>query len=151
MLHHYIPPYNIPVPTVTTDEFLRQAVDDIITILTTPSKDIDPQLQVGNTTKNALLQVAKILKTADKLPNAVPSIVPSIVPASSKVISPQKLPFLLVPDIQQSPRVTPVQVVPRVQSTELSPKLNKTWKRSDDSPILSHYNLQNRNKGSYCH
>lgn len=54
-------PHTIPFPHITTDDFIRQAASDIITLLTHPPPLSHPSLSVGDTTKNGLLQLATIL------------------------------------------------------------------------------------------
>ena len=62
-------PTVIPYPEVKLEDFLRQAASDIITILTPPpSTTITSSLQAGDTTKNALLDIATIFHRADDLP-----------------------------------------------------------------------------------
>ena len=52
-------PHTIPYPKVTTDDYLRQAADDIIHILTnSPSRTV-PTLEAGDPVRNALLKLAE--------------------------------------------------------------------------------------------
>ena len=53
-------PHNIPFPKVSTDDYLKQATQDIIQLLTHPIAQL-PYLQVGDVTKNAILQIAQML------------------------------------------------------------------------------------------
>ena len=46
---------------------------DIITLLPSPPSKTTPQLEAGDSTRNALLKLADILHTADKLPTTLPS------------------------------------------------------------------------------
>ena len=82
-------PKDIPFPKVNLDDFLRQAAMDIITILSSPPTNNSQSLEVGDTTKNALLKIAQILHRAEDLPQlpclqSVPNVVKTNV-ASSKV------------------------------------------------------------------
>ena len=52
-------PALVQVPKVTTDDFLRQAALDIITILTQPPTHDKITLEAGDETRNALLKIAK--------------------------------------------------------------------------------------------
>ena len=52
---------------MTTDDFLRQATNDIIHILTKPPNTTFPTLKAGDPTRNALLEVATLLNRVDKL------------------------------------------------------------------------------------
>ena len=65
-------PTVVPFPKVSTDDFLRQAATDIITILTEPPSSTTPTLEAGDGTRNALLKIAETLKRADKLPEPTP-------------------------------------------------------------------------------
>lgn len=56
-------PEKINFPAVTTEDFLRQAAQDIISLLTHPPSTIIPSLHAGDTTRNALLDLATILQT----------------------------------------------------------------------------------------
>ena len=53
-------PHNIPCSKVSTEDYLKQATDDIIQLLTNPVAQL-PFLQIGDTTKNALLQISESL------------------------------------------------------------------------------------------
>ena len=61
-------PKVISFPKVTTDNFLRQVAEDIISILTAPPTPTTPSLEVGNTIRNELLKIATVLKIIDILP-----------------------------------------------------------------------------------
>ena len=61
-------PASITFPEIKLDDFLLQAADDIITVLTQPPSSTTPTLQAGDLTKNTLLELAKILNQADDLP-----------------------------------------------------------------------------------
>ena len=50
-------PYTIAIPPITTDNFLTQAASDIITLLTCPPSNVPSTLQIGDLTKNGLLQL----------------------------------------------------------------------------------------------
>ena len=55
-------PHSLPFPKVSTDDFLRQAAMDIVTILTNPTETtLTPTLAAGDETHNALLQLANLL------------------------------------------------------------------------------------------
>ena len=65
-------PSNIPFPEIKLDDFLRQTAGGIISILTAPPKSIIPTMNVGDTTRNALLELARILKASKTLPKLLP-------------------------------------------------------------------------------
>ena len=69
-------PHSIPIPTISMEDYLLQAVDDIISILKSPSTTILPTLKEGNATRNAILEIATTLKTA--LPPPPPSTTASV-------------------------------------------------------------------------
>ena len=52
-------PTTIPFPQVKSDDFLRQAAEDIISILTQPPSTVFSSLQAGNPTRNALILLAE--------------------------------------------------------------------------------------------
>ena len=51
----------IDFPQVTADSFIQQALQDIVTLLANPPPTTVPSLQVGDTTKHGLLQIASLL------------------------------------------------------------------------------------------
>ena len=55
------------------EDYLLQAVDDIISILKSPSPTILPTLKKGNATRNAILEIATMLKTALAPPSPLPT------------------------------------------------------------------------------
>ena len=62
-------PHSIPFPQVKLQDHLKQAASDIVSILATPPSTTVPTLEAGDETKNAILQLASILKRADKIPH----------------------------------------------------------------------------------
>ena len=60
-------PEVISFPKVNTDNFLRYAAEDIISILAVLPTPTTPSLEVGDPTRNELLKIAKILKRTDIL------------------------------------------------------------------------------------
>ena len=83
-------PTNVPFPQVKLADFLKQAAEDIITILITPPSTSAPSLQAGDPVRNALLTLAKQLKRIDTIPEPVtieaptPRVVPTAVPIHLK-------------------------------------------------------------------
>ena len=61
-------PTVIPYPKINLDDYLRQATDDIISILTNPPHHTTPTLKLGDKTKNALLKIAKIFHRDEPIP-----------------------------------------------------------------------------------
>jgi hypothetical protein len=60
-------PKTIPFPEVSTEDYLTQAASDILSILQRPPSNL-PYLAYGDTTKNALVQIAKLLGRAAPAP-----------------------------------------------------------------------------------
>ena len=58
-------PHTIPIPNITTNNFLTQAASDIITLHTCLPSHIPSTLQLGNSTRNGLLHLATLLNTND--------------------------------------------------------------------------------------
>ena len=54
-------PHTIPIPTITTDNFLTKAASDVTTLLTCPSSNIHSTLQIGDFIKNGLLQLETLI------------------------------------------------------------------------------------------
>ena len=61
-------PQQIPFPTATADQYLRQAATDMLAILQTPEKKI-PNLTYGSAITNAYTQVTQIIKRATAQPS----------------------------------------------------------------------------------
>ena len=57
-------PHDVPIPTVSMGDYLLQAVDDINFILKSPSNSLPSDLQLGDATRNAILEIATSLKSA---------------------------------------------------------------------------------------
>ena len=121
-------PHDIPFPEVKIDDFLRQAATDIITILTHPPPTTVPSLQAGDSTKNAILELASILNRADNIstrleeqrkvsltaarqlrpsPSSAPS--PKVATPTTPFSTPRSLPASSVPKPQPQPTLSPVQ------------------------------------------
>ena len=60
-------PHELPLPSVTIDDFLRQAATDIVSILTHPPPSTVPSLEAGDSTKNALLKLALLLNPSEDI------------------------------------------------------------------------------------
>ena len=53
-------PHLIPIPETSIEDFIRQAAGDIVTLLTTPPSSTTPILQLGDSTRNGLLQLSTL-------------------------------------------------------------------------------------------
>ena len=65
-------PSEIPIPKVGIEDFLQQAATDIISILQDKPSTTTLGLQIGDTTRNALLEISNILQRTESLPKAKP-------------------------------------------------------------------------------
>ena len=95
-------PHYIPFPRVDLEDFLRQAATDIIHILTQPPKFNGPVLKAGDTTRNALLEIATLLKRTEKIP-----ILPELQEATHEGLSLKKIQTM--PTTVPEPRVSAEQ------------------------------------------
>ena len=127
----------IKFPEIHLDDFLKQAATDIITILTSPPSTTTPSLQAGDTTRNALPDIAKLLHRADDLPQHIiqptPTTITHVVPPSPRVQP--SLPVI------PSPRVLPpsprVQLPPELLAVKHPPlSINTKEKSKPSSPPL---------------
>ena len=69
-------PHDMPFPKVSFKDHLHQAAIDLVSMLTHPPSSAVTSLQDGDSTRNALLQMAQILKRVDSLPETVDCHVP---------------------------------------------------------------------------
>ena len=91
-------PKVVPFPEVKTDDFLKQAALDIISILTTPRSSTTVTLEAGDATKNALLKIAEALQRVEDLPKLASPPTPTT-PSPPSV--PVQLPRVAVPETKQ--------------------------------------------------
>ena len=78
-------PHDIPFPSVSLKDHLHQAADDIVNILTEPPSSTVPSLKAGDPTRNAILELAQLLKRAQKIPEHIQEINPSTIQSSPRV------------------------------------------------------------------
>ena len=77
-------PKSIPFPKISAEDFLKQAATDIINILSHPPSTTTFSLQIGDETKNGLVQVAQALNRVEKIPEnkkLQPKVDDKIIPA----------------------------------------------------------------------
>ena len=115
-------PSTIPFPKVSTDDYLRQAATDILTILREPEKTI-PTLQYGSPTCNAYVQLAQILKRATTQPS--PAVEPRVRPTEE------------IQRIVPSPRVRPTEDIQRIVP---SPRVSDKISEAREKPLPIHTN-----------
>ena len=107
-------PKTIPFPAIKTDDFLRQAALDIISILSEPPSSTVPSLEAGDETRNALLKIATALNRIETLPELEIPNEPIHPPLQQKIMPPvtpiqTPIPFLTR---QPPPTVTKPSPVP---------------------------------------
>ena len=120
------------------DDFLKQAATDIISLLTTPPSTTNPSLQAGDTTKNALLKIAKILQRAEDLPSTNQQH-----PLQNNYNT-QLEPVAPSPRVSPSPRVQPITIplspelkTPTIyKHAQLPPKLMIPTKNTKQKPSI---------------
>ena len=138
-------PNVVPFPKVTTDDFLRQAATDIVTILSQPVSASIPTLEAGDATRNAILKLATILKTKDIMP-----LLP--VPPVSSTPPKKTLPQQRVPSDTANKIDTLKQTAqqPRVCDDSHKPVANPLeWKRGEMRIPQTRYNLRSNAPTSF--
>ena len=118
-------PTIIPFPSVTLEDFLRQATSDILAILQHPPSL--PTLQCGDMTQEAIIQIAQLLNRTVPLPVLQQS--PTSTPITQLVPTPIHSPAA-VPRVSATP-LHSLATVPRVSPTP-TPYLPRT-----ETPIVS--------------
>ena len=88
---------DIPFPKTTSEDYLLQSASDILTILKSPPTSL-PYLQYGDSTKNALVKLSHLIKSAVEHPRLqsehTPAIsTPPIVTTLSIVVPPPLSPL----------------------------------------------------------
>ena len=119
-------PHSIKFPEVNLDDFLRQATYDIITLLTDPPSTTTVSLKAGDSTKNALLEIATLLNRTklsaieeNNAPEDSTDHTPTIRPPPGFPLILQSTPVTL-PRVQQPTKVPQFASVPllRVQQPD---------------------------------
>ena len=64
-------PENIQLPETSTEDYLKQASNDILSILRNPPSSL-PYLQAGSETKNAIAKIAQLLNRSSNSPPPLP-------------------------------------------------------------------------------
>jgi hypothetical protein len=90
-------PTVVPIPSTSTEDYLRQSVEDIIALLDDPKPTI-PSLSFGDETQNAIKQIANVLNQALPSPPPVPPPPSAIPPTTQRTPSePTHSPLVSVP------------------------------------------------------
>jgi len=109
----------IPFPKTTTEDYLRQSVGDIISLMNKPKMQL-PFLAYGDNTNNAISAIATLLKRSIPIPDpVVPTLplpvnpMPSTSPAETPTPSPTPtatlvhIPFPEIPAQTNIPNASP--------------------------------------------
>ena len=116
-------PSTTKIPSVSTEDYLKQAATDIISVLQNPPSSI-PSLQFGDPTKNALISIARLLNRAE--PDPAPVLSPASAATPTPRTTPTPTPTLIatpqavLPRVQPQVQSLPVKPLPRVQPAPLS-------------------------------
>jgi hypothetical protein len=141
-------PKTIPFPKVTTDDYLRQAATDIISILTTKPAII-PSLAYGDDTKNALFKIATLLGRSTLPPLPLPRVPilplklksPSVVSAKATT-NRSKVQQLFQPAPNKtapSPRVVPLSKPLSTANLRRSPRQHPSLQHSQAIATFRHH------------
>ena len=110
-------PRSFYLPKTTTEDYLQQAIGDIIEIMKDPSKTL-PFLSYGGATKNAINQIFHIWQRSTSQTRLQIFPLPPMLPKSqNENIQHQKIIITPAP----APRVEPVSQRPRVQTQDSAP------------------------------
>jgi hypothetical protein len=74
-------PHTVPFPKVSTDDYLRQTANDMLTIIQDKIANPVPSLTYGSNISNAYIQIAQILKRATQIPEPAPTPPPPVLPS----------------------------------------------------------------------
>ena len=112
-------PHDIPFPTLSVTEYLKQSADDIIHLLTLPPSPLVPTLTAGDPVRHALSEIATQLKRVEPMTTS-----PNITNNSEYSSTGESTP----PRVEHSP--------PRVQQHAAPPRVNPTPPRVEQTPQL---------------
>ena len=132
-------PHKIPIPSFSTESLLRQTAVDMVSLLTSPPA-LTPALHYGDSTQNALLQIAKLLHRDVPIPVLPPAPV-APVPLPRVQVPPPVIPHppAPVPRVHFSPtiKVIPANILPVVMpqsATAPPPRVQKPIQSFAPSP-----------------
>jgi hypothetical protein len=111
-------PHQVPFPTVTADEYLRQTAADMLTLLQDQTANPIPSLTYGSPITNAYIQIAQILKRATARPEPTPiaAAPEQRVPIGPPPAPEQRVP-LGTPAPAQHPVLPPTPASPTITAT----------------------------------
>ena len=110
-------PNAFAAPKTITEDYFRQSIGDILSIIKYPPKKL-PFLSYGDSTKNAINQIAHIFQQIISQPHLPILPLPPMLPQIQNQI---QLPAMIIHPDAQAPRVEPVVQHPRVQPYMTSP------------------------------
>ena len=90
-------PHTIPIPETCVEDLIRQTTSDISTLLTHPPKLTTPVLELGNTTKNGLLQLTSLLNRSTTPPKVLTTQTKLALNAAKKFLSSSPLCDITIP------------------------------------------------------
>ena len=129
-------PHEIPFHEVTLNEHLTQAADDIVSILAQPPPTTVPSLQVGDTIRNALLEIATQLRRVEKIPNRpeIPAGPPRVETTTNQPGQAPRVDKNQPPttSLLQEKSTTPLRFrfqPPQTNKYNLRSRVQKPWKR----------------------
>ena len=128
---------------------MHQAADDIVNLLTEPPSSTVPSLKAGDPTRNAILELAQLLKRVQKIPEHIQETNPSTIQSPLRVQMKEK-------ETSTNSSISPrVQIKEKETSTtsSISPRVHDipydedevdtpSTKRTPNTPIISAKTLQ---------
>ena len=123
-------PHDVPIPKVSLTDHLKQAAEDIVSILAQPQSSTTPSLQAGDPVRNALLDIATQLQRVEKIPE-----LPKHTTAPTRVTSTQTQNPRQVPRVEKSNPPT---------STILQEKSTTPLRFRHQPTATNRYNLRSR-------
>ena len=103
-------PNKTPFPAVTMKDHLQQSASDLVSMLTNPPSTTVPSLSAGDDIENAILEIAKILKRADVIPNLsaiCDAPLPRVAPTMTSKFTP-----MTTPTTSHAPSAAPPTIIP---------------------------------------
>jgi hypothetical protein len=124
-------PHHIPFPKVTTNDFLRQSIEDILSLLKNSPPTTIPSLTTGDNTKAAIAQIAKLLNRHIPAPPSIPSLSPTPDPLPRVYENTQKDKQVPIPE-----NFTPIQPIQTITETTSLPRVKEKPKSTTETTSL---------------
>lgn len=103
-------PNKTPFPAVTMKDHLQQSASDLVSTLTNPPSTTVPSLSAGNDIENDILEIAKILKRVDDMPN-ISAICDTPLPRVALTMKSKFTP-MKTPTTPPTPSAAPPTIIP---------------------------------------